>query len=87
MVQFRLGLVGAVRQSAGLAIGFVDRSASEMMAKALHLGKVGNRRPHRALRRLAEIIETVGIGGLVLGLPVQMDGTEGRRCQSVRQSA
>ena len=37
--------------------------------------------------RLAEIIETVGIGGLVLGLPVQMDGTEGPSCQSVRQFA
>ncbi|HJO73610.1 MAG TPA: Holliday junction resolvase RuvX, partial [Rhodospirillales bacterium] len=28
-----------------------------------------------------------GIGGLVLGLPVQMDGTEGPSCQSVRQFA
>ena len=25
--------------------------------------------------------------GLVIGLPVNMDGTEGRRCQSVRQFA
>ena len=28
-----------------------------------------------------------GVGGLVLGLPVNMDGSEGPRCQSVRQFA
>ena len=27
------------------------------------------------------------VGGLVLGLPVNMDGSEGPRCQSVRQFA
>ncbi len=27
------------------------------------------------------------IGGLVIGLPVNMDGTEGKRCQSSRQFA
>ncbi len=37
--------------------------------------------------RLDEIIDKEGIGGLVLGLPVQMDGTEGPSCQSVRQFA
>jgi len=37
--------------------------------------------------RLDEIIDKEGIGGLVLGLPVQMDGTEGLSCQSVRQFA
>ncbi|MDA1089689.1 MAG: Holliday junction resolvase RuvX [Proteobacteria bacterium] len=37
--------------------------------------------------RLVEIINTEGIGGLVLGLPVQMDGSEGPSCQSVRQFA
>ena len=26
-----------------------------------------------------------GVGGLVIGLPIGMDGTEGPRCQSVRQ--
>ena len=28
-----------------------------------------------------------GVGGLVIGLPLNMDGTEGPRCQSVRQFA
>ena len=37
--------------------------------------------------RLAEICEERSVGGLVLGLPVNMDGSEGPRCQSVRQFA
>ena len=37
--------------------------------------------------RLSVLIAEENVGGLVLGLPVQMDGTEGRRCQSVRQFA
>jgi putative Holliday junction resolvase len=34
---------------------------------------------------LAAMIAERGIGGLVIGLPVSMDGTEGPACQSVRQ--
>jgi putative Holliday junction resolvase len=37
--------------------------------------------------RLIAIIEAEEIGGLVLGLPFNMDGTEGPRCQSTRQFA
>lgn len=36
---------------------------------------------------LIHLIEARGVGGLVLGLPVNMDGTEGPRCQSTRQFA
>ncbi len=36
---------------------------------------------------LARICAERGVGGLVLGLPVNMDGGEGPRCQSVRQFA
>jgi putative Holliday junction resolvase len=36
---------------------------------------------------LAALCEARGIGGLVLGLPVNMDGSEGPRCQSARQFA
>ena len=36
-----------------------------------------------------EFLDTViagrGVGALVIGLPINMDGTEGRRCQSTRQ--
>jgi len=37
--------------------------------------------------RLAQLVAERGIGGLVIGLPVNMDGSEGPRCQSVRQFA
>ncbi|MEX2299175.1 MAG: Holliday junction resolvase RuvX [Dongiaceae bacterium] len=36
---------------------------------------------------LEQIIRARSIGGLVVGLPVNMDGSEGPRCQSVRQFA
>ncbi len=36
---------------------------------------------------LAEICAERRVGGLVLGLPVNMDGSEGPRCQSARQFA
>jgi putative Holliday junction resolvase len=36
---------------------------------------------------LAKTCAARGIAGLVLGLPVNMDGSEGPRCQSVRQFA
>src|SRR5262249_60492632 len=35
--------------------------------------------------RLAQLIEERGVGGLIVGLPINMDGSEGPRCQSVRQ--
>ncbi|WP_418591681.1 Holliday junction resolvase RuvX [Ponticoccus sp. (in: a-proteobacteria)] len=37
--------------------------------------------------RLLSILKQRGIGGLVLGLPRNMDGTEGPRCQSTRAFA
>lgn len=37
--------------------------------------------------RLRRLIAERQVGGLVLGLPVNMDGSEGPRCQSVRQFA
>ena len=37
--------------------------------------------------RLEALIEANGIGGLVLGLPRNMDGSEGPRCQSTRAFA
>jgi len=35
--------------------------------------------------RLAQLIGERDVGGLVIGLPINMDGSEGPRCQSVRQ--
>ncbi|WP_417318455.1 Holliday junction resolvase RuvX [Emcibacter sp.] len=37
--------------------------------------------------RLLQIIKEQNVGALVLGLPMNMDGTEGPRCQSTRQFA
>ena len=37
--------------------------------------------------RLGQLIAERDIGGLVIGLPINMDGSEGPRCQSVRQFA
>lgn len=34
---------------------------------------------------LRALCETHKVGGIVMGLPLNMDGTEGRRCQSTRQ--
>ena len=36
---------------------------------------------------LRRTIDAQEVGGLIIGLPVGMDGTEGPRCQSVRQFA
>lgn len=39
------------------------------------------------VEKLRQLIAGRKVGGLVLGLPVNMDGSEGPRCQSVRQFA
>lgn len=36
---------------------------------------------------LKSLIDQYDVGGLLVGLPVSMDGTEGPKCQSVRQFA
>ena len=41
----------------------------------------------RDAEALIRTIEDRGVGGLVIGLPVNMDGSEGPRCQSTRQFA
>lgn len=50
--------------------------------------------PHDTIRRtkftkdaelLLSVADEYSVGGIVLGLPVNMDGTEGPRCQSTRQ--
>ncbi|MBT3359444.1 MAG: Holliday junction resolvase RuvX [Rhodospirillales bacterium] len=49
--------------------------------------------PHDVVRRtkfskdaehISRVIEENEVGGFVIGLPISMDGTEGRRCQSTR---
>lgn len=38
-------------------------------------------------KELLKLASERGVGGLVIGLPLNMDGSEGPRCQSVRQFA
>ena len=35
--------------------------------------------------RLLEVIKSREVGAIIAGLPINMDGSEGPRCQSVRQ--
>ena len=51
---------------------------------------VGTIRRKRFTQDAAELLRLVDVrevGGLVIGLPINMDGTEGPRCQSSRQFA
>lgn len=41
----------------------------------------------QTLARLAELISEYEVGTIVIGLPVQMDGTEGDRCEKTRAFA
>lgn len=41
----------------------------------------------RDAARLVELASDYGVAAVVIGLPLNMDGSEGRRCQSVRQFA
>lgn len=65
----------------GLALSDVRRTIATPMET------ITRHRFTRDAERLATIIAEHGVGGLVVGLPINMDGTEGPRCQSVRQFA
>ncbi len=65
----------------GLALSDVTLSIATPL-DTLRRGKFA-----RDAESLREIVERERIGGLVLGLPLNMDGSEGPRCQSVRQFA
>ena len=75
-----LGLdVGA--RTIGLALSDVSLTVATPM-ETIRRGKFAE-----DAGRLRTIIAAEDVGGLVIGLPVSMDGTEGPRCQSVRQFA
>ncbi len=65
----------------GLAISDRDRSLASPL-ETLRRGKF-----RQDAEALAAIIAEREVAGLVLGLPVNMDGSEGPRCQSTRQFA
>ena len=69
---------------------------SKTVGLALSDGTLSIASPLQTLRRtkftkdaeaLKALIDEHGVGGLVIGLPINMDGSEGPRCQSTRQFA
>ncbi len=52
---------------------------------ATPMDTIRRRKFTRDAEELIDIFERLSVGGLVVGLPVSMDGTEGPACQSVRQ--
>lgn len=72
-----LGLdVGA--KTIGLALSDVGRTI------ATPLDTIRRQKLARDAGTIAGIINGEGVGGLVVGLPVSMDGSQGPKCQSVR---
>jgi putative Holliday junction resolvase len=66
-------------------IGMAVSDATQIIASPLETLRRGKFRDDSA--KLVALIEDRDIGGIVLGLPVGMDGTEGPRCQATRQFA
>src|SRR5246127_5539699 len=54
---------------------------------ATPLETIRRRRFRDDLQRLLALVDTRGVGGLVIGLPLTLSGGEGPRTQSVRQFA
>lgn len=48
---------------------------------------IHSRRPERTLEELSKIVTDNGVGEIVVGLPKNMDGTEGPRAQLCREFA
>jgi putative holliday junction resolvase len=62
----------------GLALSDVTRTIASALT-TLQRGKF-----QRDVERLAALIEEHGVGGLVVGLPANLDGSEGPRAQATR---
>ncbi len=64
-------------------IGLAISDAGLIVASPLHT--IRRTKFSAGVRALSLVVDERRVGGLVVGLPVDMDGSEGRRCQSVRQ--
>ena len=69
------------RKTIGLAVSDSD------MKIATTVGTIRRSKFTKDVRNLDAIITERQVNGLVLGLPISMDGNEGPACQSVRQFA
>jgi putative Holliday junction resolvase len=65
----------------GLALSDVSRTI------ASPLSTLSRKKFTQDAEALFKLVDQHGVGGLVLGLPVSMDGSEGPRCQSTRAFA
>ncbi|NQV48587.1 MAG: Holliday junction resolvase RuvX [Rhodospirillaceae bacterium] len=65
----------------GLALSDVNRTIASPLL-ALARGKFST-----MADKIESLIHEHGVGGLIIGLPISMDGSEGPRCQSARQFA
>jgi len=82
--------VPPMRALAGLDLGekTIGVAVSDsFLSVATPLETVKRRKFGLDAARLGEIIAARSIGGLILGLPFNMDGSEGPRCQSTRAFA
>lgn len=68
-------------KTVGLAVSDVSRTVASPL-EVIRRGRF-ERDAGRIARRIAEL----DVGALIVGLPVNMDGSEGRRCASVRRFA
>ncbi len=66
------------KKTIGVALSDPDQSL------ATPLQTIKRTKFSKDMQVLAEIVAEYEVGGFVLGYPVHMDGTEGRRCQSIR---
>ena len=76
-------LIGLDLGEKTIGVAVTDR----MLSVATPLETIRRKKFGLDATRLAEIIAAREIGGMVLGLPRNMDGTEGPRCQSTRAFA
>ena len=75
------------RALAGLDLG--DKTigvavSDRLLSVATPLETIRRRKFSTDAARLLQIIEDRALGGIILGLPLNMDGSEGPRCQSTR---
>lgn len=64
-------------------VGLALSDSSLMIASPLETLK--RKKFTQTAAELRALLDTHNVGGIVIGLPLNMDGTEGRRCQSTRQ--
>src|SRR5262245_6635303 len=61
--------------------------SDSLMTVATAVGTIRRKKLAADLAALQQVMTERSVGGLVIGLPLNMDGSEGPRCQSVRQFA